>query len=242
MRYLKIHYVLFLFLLIGFASSQEIVINELQSLNTNTISDEDGEFADWIELHNSGPTPVNMAGMGISDNVDQLHKWIFPAVILDPSEFLLIFASGKDRKSRVSHWETVIDIGDNWKYRSGTSEPPSTWRQTNFDDNTWTEGPSGFGYGDGDDATNLPVVLSVAVRKVFTVSNPADIGSMFLHIDYDDAFVAYPFIFAAVALKVFGRSEDSFTEQPIAFRFQCPVVDGLRLGYLTVRPASDLLR
>jgi hypothetical protein len=191
LRYLKTQYILFLFLFIGLASSQDVVINELQPLNTNTISDEDGEFADWIEIYNPGSIPVNMDGMGISDDADQLNKWIFPAVTLDPNEFLLIFASGKDRKTRVTHWETVINKGDSWRYRSGTSEPPSTWRQTNFDDNAWSEGPSGFGYGDGDDTTILPVVLSVAVRKKFNVSNPDGIISLLFHIDYDDAFVAY---------------------------------------------------
>ena len=60
MHYLKINYLLFLFLLVGLAFSQEVVINELQSLNTNTIADEDGEFADWFELYNSGSTSVNL--------------------------------------------------------------------------------------------------------------------------------------------------------------------------------------
>jgi len=191
LHYLKINYLLFLFLLVGLAFSQEVVINELQSLNTNTIADEDGEFADWFELYNSGSTSVNLEGMGISDDGDRLNKWIFPAVMLDPNEVLLIFASGKDKKIQVTHWETVIDKGDNCRYRSGTSEPPATWRQKNFDDNSWAEGPSGFGYGDGDDATSLPVVMSVAIRKKFTISDPTDIISLFFHIDYDDAFVAY---------------------------------------------------
>ena len=61
-----------------------------------------------------------------------------------------------------------------------------------FDDSSWAESASGFGYGDGDDATVLPnSTKSVYLRKVFEIADISEVSSLILDVDYDDAFVAY---------------------------------------------------
>ncbi len=89
----------------------------------------------------------------------------------------------------------VIDIGDSWKYFKGTSNPGVGWNDVSFDDSGWLAGPTGIGYGDGDDATVLSDMRSnyttVYARKTFTVSDVSAIVDMTLRIDYDDGFVAY---------------------------------------------------
>ena len=55
----------------------------------------------------------------------------------------------------------------------------------------------------------------------------------------DFIFITHSFVFSARAFPVLGRSKDSFTEQAVAFGTERTVVDGLRLGYLAIRPASD---
>jgi hypothetical protein len=59
-------------------SAQGMVINEIQSANSKTIADEDGDHPDWIELYNAGTTAVDLAGYGISDDADTPFKWVFP--------------------------------------------------------------------------------------------------------------------------------------------------------------------
>jgi hypothetical protein len=92
----------------------------------------------------------------------------------------------------------LVAVGDLWSYFKGTSEPSGgtrAWTQLGFDDSSWDEGPSGFGYGDGDDATILNDMVdnysSVYARRVFAVQNPAAIPVLNLSIDFDDGFVAY---------------------------------------------------
>ncbi len=88
-----------------------------------------------------------------------------------------------------------IAAGETWRYFKGVEEPPAGWNNIGFDDSSWLSGPSGFGYGDGDDATVLSDMQfsysSVYIRKAFTVADPDAVGTMVLTVDYDDGFVAY---------------------------------------------------
>src|SRR4029079_5596966 len=57
----------------------------------------------------------------------------------------------------------------------------------------------------------------------------------------DDALEAHALVLAAVALPVPGGTEDLLAEQAILLRLQGPVVDGLGLLHLTVRPGTDVI-
>jgi hypothetical protein len=185
----------FIFLLTLFvpfsALAQDVVINELMSSNKSAILDEDGDSPDWFELYNPGSTEVFLGSFGISDDTSDFFKWVIPEINLGPQEYLLVFASGKDRNGIGECWETIIDWGDSWKYFVPQYELPGNWRLPGYDDSSWSQGPSGFGYGDDDDATIVDPCVSVYIRKTFSISQlPAALDAI-LHIDYDDAFVAY---------------------------------------------------
>ncbi|MBU0712867.1 CotH kinase family protein [bacterium] len=163
------------------------------SSNLSTIADEDGDYPDWIELYNAGITTVNLQNYGLTDNLTDTFKWIFPDINILPNDYLLLFASEKNRLDHIIHIETIIDWHDNWNYFIGNSEPPADWREISFDDSEWLVGASGFGYGDDDDATVVGATspISVLIRKKFTAENINSILGMLFHVDYDDGFVAY---------------------------------------------------
>jgi hypothetical protein len=171
--------------------SQGIRINELMSSNSTSFYDEDGNTPDWIELYNGGTVAVNLSGYGISDNIDFPYKWIFPEFVLDSGKFLLLAASGKDRNTLPLFWETVISQNDTFRYNIPTMDPGS-WQMPAFNDASWELGRSGFGYGDGDDSTIVPNgTITVLARRSFIISDLSSIKQLMLHVDYDDAFVAY---------------------------------------------------
>ena len=92
----------------------------------------------------------------------------------------------------VDHWENLIDAADTWKYTVPVSEPPLNWTDPEFNDAAWNSGQGGFGYGDNDDNTILPLgTISVFIRKNFTVADASKLVSDILFIDYEDAFVVY---------------------------------------------------
>jgi len=76
-----------------------VSLNESVSSNATTIADEDGDYSDWIELHNSGDEVVDLAGWGLTDAPSNRFKWSFPSgVMIAPGGHLLIWASNKDRR------------------------------------------------------------------------------------------------------------------------------------------------
>ncbi|MBT3611894.1 MAG: hypothetical protein HN522_03000 [Flavobacteriales bacterium] len=101
--------------------------------------------------------------------------------------FLPIFTFSQN----IDHWETVVFDNDIWKYFEGTYEPDTNWRKLAFNDATWLQGQGGVGYGDGDDNTIINSVTSLYLRKTFTIIDATEIAAAILHVDYDDAFVAY---------------------------------------------------
>jgi len=171
--------------------TQGLRINEVMSSNQKSFYDEDQDTPDWIELYNSGPDTVNLAGYGISDELSAPYKWIFPDMVLEPGKFLILAASGKDRRTPPLFWETVITANDTFRYLVPSADP-GAWRNPGFPDVTWALGRSGFGYGDGDDTTVVPNgTISVLIRRSFVVKDLASVKQMMLHVDFDDAFVAY---------------------------------------------------
>lgn len=65
--------------------------------NETTIQDEDGDFSDWIEFYNTSNSPISLLNYSLSDDNNNLNKWIFPEITILPHSYLLIFASNKDR-------------------------------------------------------------------------------------------------------------------------------------------------
>ena len=174
-----------------FSFAQLFRINEVMSSNGGVIADIDGDTPDWIEFFNSGTTSVNLNGFGVSDKKDQPFQWVFPDYTVNPSQYLLVYASAKDRRESPVNWNTIVAQGDEWKYLVPLTEPITNWRLNSFVDSSWKTGKSGFGMGDNDDATVVTVNKSIFLRKKITITNAASVKQLILHMDYDDGFVAY---------------------------------------------------
>jgi hypothetical protein len=88
------------FLLLGMATpiTAAPLITEFVADNQTGIADEDGAYSDWIEIYNPDATAVDLAGWGLTDNAATPLKWIFPSIDLEPGQFLLIWADGKNRR------------------------------------------------------------------------------------------------------------------------------------------------
>lgn len=183
-----------------------LVLNEILASNTALNVDEDGDSLDWVEIHNPGSRAIALDGCFLSYDPGAPRAWSFPACSVPAGGYLLVWLSGKDRSiAPVSaigglpgspvFEPTFIGLGERWRYRTGRDFEnglPSRWYAPGFKDGSFDVGPTGFGFGDNDDATVLPRnTVNVFIRKTFSVTNPARIHSLVLRVDYDDGFVAY---------------------------------------------------
>jgi hypothetical protein len=96
------------------ASAPRAFITEFAAANS-TFLDEDGDPSDWLELHNPAASPLVLTGWFLSDDPAQPRKWRFPETVLPAGDFLVIWASGKDRRTAGSPLHTNFSL-------SGTGE------------------------------------------------------------------------------------------------------------------------
>lgn len=80
-----------------------LFINELVADNKTGLTDADGEYSDWIEIANVGGAPIALKGYALTDDPDDLDKWLFPDVTIGPGEYLVVFASGKESTADQLH-------------------------------------------------------------------------------------------------------------------------------------------
>ena len=82
-----------------------LVINEICASSITTLRDEDGEYPDWIELHNTSSRAIDLSDYALSDSPDSLVKWRFPqGTVIEPGGYYVVFASGKDRPAAQGSW------------------------------------------------------------------------------------------------------------------------------------------
>ncbi len=94
----------------------DLVISEFQASNDTTILDENGDSSDWIEIHNRSFETVDLNGLFLTDDDTDLSKWQFPATTLGPDEYLVVFASDKDRATAGSELHTNFKLSSGGEY------------------------------------------------------------------------------------------------------------------------------
>ena len=96
--------------------AQNVSISELMAAGQEVLSDGDGDFPDWIELHNSGSTTVNLTGWHLTDDDALPKKWTFPAVNIPPGGYLVVFASAKNRRAAGQELHTNFSLAADGEY------------------------------------------------------------------------------------------------------------------------------
>ena len=95
LRSFSISLLLIFTILAAAARGQDPRITEFQAINVSDIVDEDGTHQGWIEIWNPSPTAsVPLASWKLTNGTT---TWTFPAVTIPPDEFMIIWASGKNR-------------------------------------------------------------------------------------------------------------------------------------------------
>ncbi|MCP4192858.1 MAG: tandem-95 repeat protein [Planctomycetaceae bacterium] len=94
----------------------DLMISEFMADNNSTIVDEDGDSSDWIEIYNDSTSEIALEGWHLTDNETELDKWSFPSQTLAPGNFLLVYASGKDRTTSGSQLHTNFKLSSKGEF------------------------------------------------------------------------------------------------------------------------------
>lgn len=121
-----------------------VVINEAQSDNFITYSDDASEFEDWVELHNPTAAPIDIAGYFMTDRLDRPMKWQVPSTagdstIIPPGGFVVLFAD-EDGSQGWNHMNFKLSsLGEPLALRSpdGFSVADSVFMPSVMQDRSW---------------------------------------------------------------------------------------------------------
>jgi len=89
----------------------QVLINEFLASNVSINPDmvDFDDYSDWIELHNSSDTPLDLGGYFLTDNLQMPVKWAIPeGTVIKPQGYLLFWADDYDdipgSVHRRPHW------------------------------------------------------------------------------------------------------------------------------------------
>ena len=82
------------------AKETRVVINELMATNTQSLADPQGQYEDWLELHNLTNDTIDLTGMYLTDKINNLKKWAFPENTTIPARGYLLVWLDEDGKAK----------------------------------------------------------------------------------------------------------------------------------------------
>lgn len=114
----------------------------------------------------------------------------FMGNIIQPPKFS---TPSHDAPKLPEKFTALIPKGAEWQYLGG-QDPGDGWA-TSLEGADWKTGPAGFGYEDGDDATEISDMRGnykyLCIRRAFEITGMEDLSKLGLAISYDDGFICY---------------------------------------------------
>jgi hypothetical protein len=162
-------------------ASAQLLITEFMAANGSGLKDEDGAYSDWIEIYNSASTNVNAGGWYLTDNEAQLTKWQFPSTNIAPNSFIIVFASGKNRRVTGQPLHANFSLAAGGEYLA-LVKPGGVIKASEF--------PSEDQYQDlsyGFIMTGVPTTLLPAGSSARAFVPGGDIGTSWRNIVFDDS-------------------------------------------------------
>ncbi|MBR7029881.1 MAG: lamin tail domain-containing protein, partial [Prevotella sp.] len=82
-------------------SAQSLVFNEIMASNAGVVISPAYNFDGWVELYNPTGTDINLSGMYLSDDANNLTRWKMPSDIgtIPAKGFLVVWLGSDDIKS-----------------------------------------------------------------------------------------------------------------------------------------------
>ncbi|MDB4408539.1 lamin tail domain-containing protein [Akkermansiaceae bacterium] len=183
------------------------VLSELMADNATTLQDEDGDFTDWIEIYNPAATPADIGGWHLSDDPVSPQRWTLPAGASVPAGgYLIIFASGKDRRTAGAELHTNFKLSSDGETIS-LSTPDGSTSSTIIYPELLEDVSFGIGFSAG-----AALVTSDAPTKLFIPTDDT-LGDTWTASSFDDT----AWTDASASLGFDDGSLDDFGRPPLGY-------------------------
>jgi hypothetical protein len=109
-------------------------------------------------------------------------------------------AVGSDQWPSGPRVGTLVNLDSVWKYWDRGSVPTTNWRDNNYDDSEWEEGPAPIGYGEEEGILATEVSyggkkndkhITTLFRHTFTAPGNENLKDLWVRLQVDDGCVVY---------------------------------------------------
>ncbi|MBB23148.1 MAG: hypothetical protein CMN04_09755 [Roseibacillus sp.] len=164
-------------------------ITEFMASNDGIIADEDGDYPDWIEIHNPDPTAIDLAGHSLTDDPSEPRQWIFPAgSVVRGGGYLVVFASGKNRTPSGAELHTNFELNAGGDYLSLLA-PDGSSILTEFGSEVvpFPRQRPDISYGTGEASLKINLLGETPEARYLVPAGENDLGSQWPNLLFDDA-------------------------------------------------------
>ncbi len=159
-----------------------LIISEIMANNNTSISDDFGNKEDWIEIQNISTNIVNLGGWYLTETTNNLKLWQFPATNLAPNNFMIVFASSRDRRIPGATLHTSFKLNNDGEYLA-LVQPDGTNIASEFRDKFPIQAAD-VSYGFASDARDIVIVNTNAPARALVPS--ADMALLWADIGFND--------------------------------------------------------
>ena len=169
------------------------IISEIVASNDTTLTDQDGDDSDWIEIYNPGNETLSLDNYLLTDDPNDLKKWRLPDVELEGGGYMIVFASGKDRDNPVGELHTNFNLSRQGEYLA-LVEPDGQNIVSSFGEDGYPEQIEDVSYGVPVGIETQPLIVSGDVARYWVPTDnsvdpvePDAVGGSWLDPSFDDA-------------------------------------------------------
>ncbi|MDA7632632.1 CotH kinase family protein [bacterium] len=162
----------------------EPIISEIVAENLSGYSDDDQDRSDWIELFNPDESAWSLNGWALSDDPASLNKWQFPDISIGARSYLVVFASGKDRRNLGAPLHTNFRLAAKGEFLALTN--PAGQSVSLFEPSFPKQFPD-ISYGIGQSSGKETILLEAGSRATALIPTGNEFGEGWTAIDFDDS-------------------------------------------------------
>lgn len=176
-------------------SAQSLIFNEVMASNVGVVMSPAYNFDGWVELYNPTGTDINLSGMYLSDDANNLTRWKMPSDIgtIPAKGFLVVWLGSDDIKSNQAPFKLDCDGGtiylsDASKRLIVSQDYPKAMSRTAWARKVDGNGEWGWTANPTPEATNTTSVFATErlAAPVVNVGSRIFTGSLRIKVDIPD--------------------------------------------------------